>query len=102
MINAARGEARLSLYGRDYTVCLTLGALAEIEHALGLADLSMLDERLARPSAKDLVRILTALLRGGGEAVTEADVERLPLDARAMADAVADAFAAAGFGAPKR
>jgi hypothetical protein len=101
MINAARGEAALRLQGREYRLCLTLGALAEIEHALGLDDLTMLDARLARPSARDLVRILTALLRGGGEAMSEAEVERLPLDARAMADAVAQAFAAAGFGPGK-
>jgi hypothetical protein len=101
MINSARGEVGLALHGREYRLCLTLGALAEIEHALGLDDLTMLDARLARPSARDLVRILTALLRGGGEAMSEAEVERLPLDARAMADAVAQTFAAAGFGAEK-
>jgi heme oxygenase len=100
MINAARGEVQLRLQGRDYRLCLTLGALAEIEHALGLDDLTALDARLARPSARDLVRILTALLRGGGEDMREAEVERLPLDARAMADAIGRAFAAAGFGAP--
>jgi hypothetical protein len=97
MINAARGEAQLRLQGRDYRLCLTLGALAEIEHALGLGDLSALDARLANPSARDLIRILTALLRGGGEGLNEAEVERLPLEARAMARAIADAFAAAGF-----
>lgn len=98
MINAARGEVRLRLADRDYRLCLTLGALAEIEHALGLDDLTALDARLTKPSARDLIRILTALLRGGGEGLSEAEVEALPLDARAMADAVGRAFAAAGFG----
>ena len=97
LINHARGEAQLSLYGRDYRMCLTLGALAEIEHALGLADLSALGDRLSRPSARDLVLVLTALLRGGGEAMSIDDVGRLPLDAKVMAQAISQTFAAAGF-----
>ena len=38
--NAARGEAALLAGGRPYRLLLTLGALAEIEDGLGLADLS--------------------------------------------------------------
>lgn len=35
MANRARGEARLEIEGRERVLCLTLGALAEIETALG-------------------------------------------------------------------
>jgi hypothetical protein len=96
MVNRARGEALLSLYGRDYRLCLTLGALAEIEAGLDLPDLSALDARLSKPTARDLCVILCALLRGGGEPMGLEDVGRLPLDARAVMTAVSEAFAAAG------
>jgi hypothetical protein len=102
MINKIRGEAAMHLAGREFRLCLTLGALAEIEAGLGLTDLGALGERLARPSAKDLLLVLTALLRGGGEAVSGADVANLPLDARTIAAAVRETFAAAGFGEATR
>ena len=64
--NGVRGEVIATLAGADRRLCLTLGALAEIETALGCDG-------------------LTAL----ADAVTEA-----PLDPRQAADAVAKAFAA--------
>ena len=33
MANAHRGEIEATLGGKPYTLCLTLGALAELEHA---------------------------------------------------------------------
>ena len=38
MANRHRGEIEAELGGQRYTLCLTLGALAEIEHAYGGAD----------------------------------------------------------------
>ena len=66
--NRARGEVICTLAGAPRRLCLTLGALAEIETALGLEAASDLGERLRSPKAADLVAVLQALLRGGGEA----------------------------------
>ena len=47
MTNRRRGEVALELGGQRYTLCLTLGALAELEDAFGVADLAALGERFA-------------------------------------------------------
>lgn len=81
MPNRRRGEVALAFAGRDWTLCLTLGALAELESSFGVEDLAALGERFAsgRLSGRDLVTILTVALRGGGHEVTEAEVAALPL-----------------------
>lgn len=38
MANKHRGEVTARLDGKDYTLCLTLGALAEMEQAFGAED----------------------------------------------------------------
>ncbi|MBI1239060.1 MAG: gene transfer agent family protein [Alphaproteobacteria bacterium] len=98
MANGARGETRIEIAGRSYRLCLTLGALAEIETAFGAGSLGALDERLGNPGARDVIAILAALLRGGGEAVSDEDVAAMPLSMREAASAIAAAFAAAGLG----
>ncbi len=45
MVNRHRGEIAAELGGETYTLCLTLGALAEIEHAYGGEDLIAIAER---------------------------------------------------------
>jgi hypothetical protein len=103
MANRRRGEVALELGGEQYTLCLTLGALAELEHAFAVEDLSALGERFAsgRLSARDLVTMLSVALRGGGHALTDAEVAALPLDggleplARALADLLVATFGAA-------
>ena len=81
MANRIRGEVPLALGGRRYTLCLTLGALAELEAALAVADLAGLAERFAggRISARDLIALLGVALRGGGHDIDDAAVARLPL-----------------------
>jgi hypothetical protein len=103
MPNPRRGEVALTLAGRSHTLCLTFGALAEIEAAFGADDLAALGERLSRRalSARDLVRLLGPALRGGGHDLCDAEVAALPL-AGALPEVVAaleTAFALA-FGAP--
>ena len=65
--NPARGEVVVPLAGTPRRLCLTLGALARIETALGLDDWSQLPERFGRLSATELTAVLSALLQGGGE-----------------------------------
>ena len=91
MANGARGEVSVVLGGQARRLCLTLGALAEIETGLGVEGLAGLAERMRALSARDLMVVLSALLKGGGEAVEAAD----SADPREAALAVAQAFEAA-------
>ena len=93
--NGARGEAVAVLAGAERRLCLTLGALAEIETELGLDGLAGLAERLRALSARDLMTVLAALLRGGGERALADELDRAGVDPREAAEAVAQAFAAA-------
>lgn len=90
--NRARGEVVCQIGGQPRRLCLTLGALAELETAFGCDGWQALAERLRRLSARDMAVVLSALLRGGGEG--EVDVSAV--DFREAADAVAAAFNAAG------
>ena len=93
-MNGARGEATAVLAGAQRRLCLTLGALAEIETALGATGLADLAGRMRRLSAGDLMKVLAALLRGGGETALAEELARA-VDPREAAEAVAAAFAAA-------
>ncbi|MFK8034283.1 MAG: gene transfer agent family protein [Hyphomicrobiales bacterium] len=76
MANRHRGEIDAKFDGREYTLCLTLGALAELEDAFGADDLLDLTDRFqgGRFKARDLTRIIGAGLRGGGHSLTDEDV----------------------------
>jgi len=93
--NGVRGEAVARLAGAERKLCLTLGALAEIETGLGVADMTALAERMRSLSAKDLMVVLAALLRGGGEGALADGLAASAVDPREAAEAVAQAFAAA-------
>lgn len=90
--NRARGEVLLVVDGRALRLCLTLGALAELEAAFDVVSLAALGERLAHLTAADLITVLAALTRGGGEAVSAAELAGACIDPRAAANAVAEAF----------
>jgi tail tube GTA-gp10-like protein len=103
MANHRRGEVPLTLGETRYTLCLTLGALAELEDALGAGDLAGLAERFAggRLASRDLIALLGAALRGGGHDLADAAVARLPL--AGGLEAVTEALGAvlvAAFGDP--
>ncbi|UMY18557.1 gene transfer agent family protein [Methylobacterium organophilum] len=103
MANRRRGEVPLVLGHERYTLCLTLGALAELEEAFQAADAVALAGRLAegRLRSRDLIILLGAALRGGGHALDDRAVAALPLasglDAivRALGEAVEAAFGTA-------
>jgi hypothetical protein len=94
-MNGARGEASAVLAGAERRLCLTLGALAEIETALEVDGLASLGERMRVLSARDLLVVLAALLRGGGEGEMASRLAEAIVNPREAADAVARAFAAA-------
>ena len=105
MPNRRRGEVALDLGDRRYTLCLTLGALAELEDAFGVESLDALAERFSggRLSSRDLVRILACGLRGGVHPMSDEEVAALPLDAGldGVARAVADLLVATFGSAPE-
>jgi hypothetical protein len=94
-MNGVRGEVRARLAGQERMLCLTLGALAEIETALGVEGLGGLAERMRALSARDLTKVLAALLRGGGEGAFSDTLADAAIDPREAAEAVAKTFSAA-------
>ncbi len=82
MPNPHRGEIEARLDGRPFNLLLTLGALAELEHAFGDTDMLALAERFqsGRLSARDAVRIIGAGLRGGGHDIADEAVARMRAD----------------------
>ncbi len=82
MTNKHRGEVDAQFDGKPYRLCLTLGALAELEAAFGEEDMLALATRFekGRISARDCQRILGAGLRGGGHDISNDVVARMQTD----------------------
>jgi hypothetical protein len=82
MSNRYRGEIEASLDGGAYRLCLTLGALAELEAAFGDEDMLALATRFekGRVSARDCIRIIGCGLRGAGYEITDKDVAAMKTD----------------------
>ncbi|WP_048649184.1 gene transfer agent family protein [Nitratireductor soli] len=81
-VNRRRGEISARLDGTDYRLCLTLGALAELEDAFAADDLNQLVQRFStgRLSARDMVRVIAAGLRGAGHSLSDREVEAMHCD----------------------
>ena len=100
MANRRRGEVSAVIDGRERVLCLTLGALAELEDAFAVDDVAALVARFGsgRLAARDLIRIIAAGLRGAGESVGEPAVAAMRIDggaagaARVVADLLGAAF----------
>lgn len=98
--NRIRGEIEAVLDGRPMRLCLTLGALAELETALGTEGLTGLIGRLSegRIRAADMIAVIGAGLRGGGNAISDGDLAQMRCDAgaagfaRILADLIAVTF----------
>jgi hypothetical protein len=73
MANKHRGEIEALLDGKSHRLCLTLGALAELESAFGDDDMLALAQRFekGRISAREAARIIGAGLRGAGLDITD-------------------------------
>jgi hypothetical protein len=82
MANRHRGEISARLDGREWTLCLTLAALADLEAAFGAGDLGALAARLGsgQLTARQLTAIIAAGLRGGGHDVSDGEVAQLRCD----------------------
>jgi hypothetical protein len=79
MPNPHRGEIEACLDGKSFRLCLTLGALAELEHTFGQEDMLALAERFqsGRLSARDAQRVIGAGLRGAGHEILDDAVGRM-------------------------
>ncbi len=101
--NPRRGEIEAELGGKRYVLCLTLGALAELEAAFGAEDLVALAQGFeqGRISARDAIRVIAAGLRGGGTEIGEDEVARLASPGGAAGYVkIVSALLAATFGTP--
>jgi hypothetical protein len=89
--NRARGEVILAIDDRPVRLCVTLGALAELEAAFDVGSLAELGERLAHLTASDLLIVVSALTTGP-EFLNTAQLAKARVDPSAAAAAVAEAF----------
>jgi hypothetical protein len=103
--NPRRGEVEAVIGGERLILCLTLGALAELETAFSVGDLGGLGERFSsgRLKAADMIRILGAGLRGGGNLFSDDEVAAMSIEGgiTAYARTVADLLAATFAGPPE-
>lgn len=103
MANRRRGEVEAIVDGRPVILCLTLGALCELEAAFAVDDLASLADRFAsgRLSARDVARVFAVGLTGGGTPTREEDVFAMRIDgglvgaATVVADLLAVTFGGA-------
>ncbi|MER0238666.1 gene transfer agent family protein [Fulvimarina sp. MAC8] len=99
--NRRRGEVPAVIDGAERRLCLTLGALAELESAFQADNLAALAARFdsGRLSARDLMIIIAAGLRGGGEPVSADEVSAMRFeDGVAGAARIAVELLTAAFG----
>lgn len=82
MANARRGEIEAEIDGQRRVLCLTLGALAELEQTLKAGNLVELGERFAkgRLAANDIIAIIGAGLRGAGATLSDREVALLKIE----------------------
>lgn len=85
--NRRRGEVEAIIGGERRILCLTLGALAELETSFAADNLADLAERFSggRLKTADLIRILGAGLRGGGNLIADEDLADLDIEGGAAA-----------------
>lgn len=104
--NRRRGEISAVLDGQNHRLCLTLGALAELEAAYAADDLAALVQRFAggKLAATDLIRVIGAGLRGAGSDISDETVAKMQAEngaagfAAIVAELLAVTFGAAEAG----
>jgi hypothetical protein len=102
--NRHRGEVEAIIDGERRILCLTLGSLAELETAFAADNLTDLAARFSagRLKAQDMIRILAAGLRGGGNLASDEDVAVMSVEdgiaglARLTGDLLTATFGGAG------
>jgi len=102
MVNPHAGEVGLVLDGEEFTLKLTLGALAELEDGLQGESVLQLIERFeaGKFSTRDVLALIVAGLRGGGWTGTAADLLQVEIEGGLMAATKAAALLLARAFAP--
>ncbi|MDB5555186.1 MAG: hypothetical protein JWL86_5170 [Rhizobium sp.] len=74
--NRVRGEIEAVINGERRILCMTLGALAELETAFGVDNIGDLATCFSggRIGTRDVMAIIVAGLRGGGNVIEDGDV----------------------------
>lgn len=101
--NRRRGEVEAVIDGERRILCLTLGALAELETAFAVGDLNGLAERFSsgRLKAADMIRVIGAGLRGGGNLFSDDEVAAMSVEGGIAGHAkILGDLLAATFGGP--
>ena len=80
--NRQRGEIEAEIDGERRILCMTLGALAELETAFGVDNIAALAGRFegGRVGTRDVMAIIAAGLRGGGNVVDDGDLSDVRVD----------------------
>lgn len=96
--NRKTGKVEFTLKdGKEFSLCLTLGALAEIEESLEIDSLTQVDEVLRKGRVRDLITILIALLHGGGHTeVDRKDLISWEISLPDLMESIQEAFEVAG------
>ena len=86
MANPQRGEVVLRIDGEERVMRLTLGALAELEARMEATSLLGLAEKFESGgvSAKELIALLAAGIRGGGSAISEEELASAEIEGGAV------------------
>ena len=85
MPNPLKGEVRVELAGEEYKARLSLDAIMKLEQTLGMGIVKlMMNLSEANVRITDLVAVLVAALRGGGNDVKDAEVKNIVSDAGLM------------------
>lgn len=82
----------ISIDGKPQKLCLTLGALAQLETAFALNNLQELSTKLKALSAQDFLIILAILLEAGGNGFEIEALKKAKIDPHKCAIAIAKTF----------
>lgn len=74
--NRQRGEIEADIDGERRILCMTLGALAELETAFGVDNIADLAGRFSggKIGTRDVMAIIAAGLRGGGNVIDDGEL----------------------------
>jgi len=100
MNNPQRGEVTIEGPEGELKLCLTLGAIAQLEEALGIDSLTEIESVLTKASMKHMILIVKALLAGGGNPLTDEQFMTWQVDLKGVMGKIQECFVAAGFNDP--
>lgn len=89
MTNLFQNTSKVTIDDKEYTLRLSLGALAQIEDDLNLDSIDELSAVFAKGvKVGSLLKIVSALLTGGGNPLTPAELGASNLDVATLAEAI--------------